>query len=197
MTDGATHTMSLTGRQVGLDDTVAARAARGESRAFAQIVAAHQGRVARVVHRLLGWPDEVEDVVQDVFVAALKSLPSFRGEASLPTWLLAIAVNQCRSHQRRQLVRQKFLAAARRLAAPRAPRTAGSRAMDREKHQLVRQAVRRLPLRLREVVVLHYLEEMPLEGIARVLDLSRSAVGTRLHRARKRLAEDLSGRFEE
>jgi len=197
MSDGSAPTMSVTGREMGPDSSIAARAARGDGGAFAEIVAAHQGRVARLVHRLLGWPDDVDDVVQDVFVAALRNLSRFRGDASLSTWLLTIAVNQCRSHQRRQLVRRKFLAAARRLVRPRASGAASSRAMEQERHQLVRRAVRRLPVRLREVVVLHYLEGMSLEAVAAVLGLSRTAVGTRLHRGRKRLSGQLGESIEE
>ena len=185
------------GRTGDPDGTLAQRAARDGRAVFPDIVAAHQARVARLVHRMLGWSHEVEDVVQDVFLAALEHLPTFRGDSSLATWLTAIAVNKCRSARRRRLLRLRFLSWAR----DRSPRPVGQAAdsgsLRRERHDQVRLAVRRLPARLREVVVLRYLEEMPIGQIAKVLRISPGAVGTRLHRGRLRLAADLSERIEE
>ena len=192
MVDALALTTMTAGRTGDPDGTLAERAARGDRSAFAEIVAAHQARVARLAWRLLGWSHDIEDVVQDVFVAALEHLPGFRGDSSLATWLTAIAVNKCRSARRRRLLRLRF-------ASPgpgRAGRDAGeapdSGLLRRERHRRVRRAVRGLPRRLREVVVLRYLEEMPIEQIAKVLSISPGAVGSRLHRARLRLAADLS-----
>jgi RNA polymerase sigma factor (sigma-70 family) len=189
-------TMTL-GRPGDADKTPGERAAQGGRAAFADIVADHQARVTRLACRLLGWPNDVEDVVQDVFLAALEHLPRFRGDSSLATWLTAIAVNKCRSVRRRRLLRLRLLSWAR----GRLPRQAGQAAdcgpLRRERHEQVRRAVGRLPGRLREVVVLRYLEEMPIEQIAKVLRISPGAVGSRLHRARLRLAAELSGRIEE
>src|SRR5256885_260053 len=79
------------------------RFARGESAAFEEVVALYQSRVSRTVFRLTGWGQrsDVEDIVQEVFLAALNHSRRFRGAASLSTWLTAIAVNKCRSHRRR------------------------------------------------------------------------------------------------
>ena len=72
---------------------------------FDAVVRVYQPRVTPLAYRLLGWcAAEVDDVVQDVFVAVLRGSHAFRGNASLGTWLTAITVNRCRSeHRRRQL----------------------------------------------------------------------------------------------
>ena len=96
----------------GDEAALVARAVSGDRQAVGQLVAAHQQRIARLVQRLLAWPDDVDDVVQDVFVHALRSLARFDGHSSLATWLVRIAINRCRSHQRRRWLRLGFSAAA-------------------------------------------------------------------------------------
>lgn len=152
MVDGVPSTTTTVGPTGGPDasETVAARAARGDRAAFGEIVAAHQGRVARLVSRLLGWSDDVEDVVQDVFAAALEHLPRFRGESNLGTWLATIAVNKCRSVLRRRIVRLRWRSVAAGRPGRHAHGAADSDTLRREKHQQVRRAVGRLPRRLRE-----------------------------------------------
>ncbi len=196
MSNGSTLTMPATNQAAPAGRSVARRGERDDRAALAALLASHRGRVHRLVYRLLGWGDGAEDVVQDVFVAALKALPRFRGEADVATWLTAIAVNRCRSAHRRRAVRRKLLTMVARRWGREPPPPEGL-AVGRETHRAVRAAVRSLPRRLREVVVLRYLEETPMERIAEVLGISRSAVGSRLHRARGLLAAKLNGLIEE
>jgi RNA polymerase sigma-70 factor (ECF subfamily) len=161
-------------------------AAATEADSFDRLVAAEYGYVARLVGRLLGWRRDTDDLVQDVFVSALAAWPRFRGECAVRTWLARIAVNKCRSHNRRRWLRERLFAAWRArqelAAACESPPADSSESMDR-----VRQAVDRLAQRDREVIVLHYLEQMTVTEIAGVLHISRNAVEVRLSRARKRL----------
>ena len=151
----------------------------------------------RLAHRLLGWQDGAEDVVQEVFLSALKSLSKFNGLSSLDTWLTAITVNKCRNHRRKRLLWLKFLTASRN-GRPReldgGPERAGARC---ETAWHGRRAVQDLPAKYREVVVLRYLEEMDMDEICEVLGLARGAVDVRLHRARSRLKDALNGLIEE
>ena len=73
---------------------------RHDYAAFERIVAEHHPRVAGLAYRLLGWADEVDDVVQDVFLKALRNLTGFEGRSRLSTWLTRITVNTCRTHRR-------------------------------------------------------------------------------------------------
>jgi len=160
--------------------------------AFEAVVAAYQERVTRLAYRLLGWSSaaEVDDVVQDVFFAALRHRRRFRGDSSLATWLNAITVNCCRTHQRRQQMRRILP-----LRWGRAPDTeppASEAAASDDAARRVRAAVQALPPRDREVVVLRYFEQLDASAIADVVGLSKNAVEVRLHRARARLAEALA-----
>lgn len=176
----------------------AAAPPQDEAARFALLLLDARGRVVRLVHRLLGWSSaEVEDVVQEVFLAAMTRRSQFRGEAALATWLAAIAVNRCRSHQRGLGRRLRLLAGlasrTRELLAP--PPEEGLQ--EREMLAEVRKAVRELPARAREVVVLRYLEGFSPEQTAEALGLSRGAVEVRLHRARRRLKARLGPFLEE
>jgi len=128
---------------------------------FERIVADHQERITRLVHRLLDGGDGVEDVVQDVFVAALGHLGQFRGESAVSTWLARIAVNRCRSHRRRGRLACRWLPW---LARPAA--SDDHQGQARAIHEEIRRAVGRLPEKYRELIVLHYYEEIPLAEIA-------------------------------
>jgi RNA polymerase sigma-70 factor (ECF subfamily) len=178
-------------RAVPIDDgDLVARHRAGDASAFDDLVARHQDRVAALAHRLLGWPDDVEDVVQDVFLAALKGLPRFGGRSRLSTWLTSITVNACRSRQRRRASWLRRLAGLRGTrdadAWNAAPRSAGFDAGDE-----VRRAVQALPAKYREVVVLRYLEEMSVREVAEAIGLPTNTVEVRLSRARVRLRERL------
>ena len=168
------------------------RVADGAASTFPQLVAQHQARVAGLAYRLLGWRADVEDVVQDVFVTALEYLPGFRGDCRLDTWLYRLTVSQCRRERRRRFFRWRLLRAARDEAEPPAPGAAETQ----ERAAEVRAAVRSLPQRYREVVVLRYLEDLPIEEIALILGLRRNAVEVRLTRARERLRQML-GQWDE
>jgi len=179
------------------DKLLVERFARGDASAFDRIVAMHQGRVARLAYRLLGWPGDVDDVVQEVFLAALRGRRRFRGRASLSTWLTAITINKCRSHRRKRLLQLRLVAGSRAKGSQTPAAPADQQTTDRETLDRVRRAVRVLPARYREVVVLRYLEEMPVETVGEVLRISRNTVQVRLHRARGRLKELLAGLIEE
>src|SRR4051812_48908828 len=151
------------------------RPAAGEAADFQSLVRLHQPAVRRLAHRLLGWRDaEVDDVVQDVFLALLKHLGSLRGEASVATWLMTVTLNRCRSHQRRQWVRMRWV---RSLAKTQATARCDHEDGGRDEVALeVRRAVQALRPRDREVVVLFYLEQLPIAEIAALLGLRNNAV---------------------
>ena len=155
-------------------------------------MATFQSRVERLAHRLLGWrAADVEDAVQDVFLAALTHAGRVRGERGLWSWLATITVNTCRSRMRRAWVLEKVLGRRQRDEGHAPP--ADAHAERGEDLRRVRDAIERLPARDREVIVLHCLEGMRIGDAAEVLGISNTAVHVRLHRARQRLRRELGG----
>lgn len=145
-------------------------------------------RLRRLVHRLLGLRangHELDDLVQDVLLKAWQARSSFRGEATLSTWLTRIAMTTTASHVRRRgIARRLFGWLGHDVAAPAA--NDGAAAAD-ESALLV--ALARLRHDDREVLVLRYLENRAIAELADLLGCSRNAVDARLTRARHRLRE--------
>jgi RNA polymerase sigma-70 factor (ECF subfamily) len=160
--------------------------------AFDRIVDEYSGEIAVLANRLLGWPGEVEDVVQDVLLCAYLGLKKFRWECSLKTWLFTITVNKCRTYRYKRMLRLKIISRAITESSFAQWRAQESTSMDREIFEHVRRAVKALPRKCREVVVLRYLQELPTDEICRILDISNNTLQVRLHRARRVLKRNLA-----
>ncbi len=177
----------------GLERLLVMRFADGDASAFDELVRLHREHVARLAGRLLGWSGDVEDVVQEVFLSAYHGLPRFRSDASLSTWLTTITLNHCRRWlRRRRLWTAAFAWLQRHHESSRWETTNST---DQRLEQ-VRRAMQQLTAHDREVLVLRYLEEMPVDAMAHALGQARNAVEVRLTRARQRLRALLESRPE-
>ena len=177
------------------DETLAARAAAGDDRAFEEIVTRYEGRVFRLACRLTSDTD-APDILQETFLQVHRHLPSFRGESRFGTWLYRIATNASLMHRRARARRPaeslesflpRFDAQGVHVGTP-AELLVASRADELLDRQLLaekaRTAVARLPDLYREAFVLRDLEEMSTSEVAAVLGLEPAAVRQRVHRAR-------------
>lgn len=176
-----------------------ARAVAGEPLALDQLAASHRPAVLRVARHLLGDPAVAEDVTQDVFVRLQLSLPGFRGDAELSTWMYRITLNLCRDHQRKAR-RSKVDGRDLDTALTHAPRVDDRReeAIDAERRRdIVRAAIDRLPDDQKEVVLLRYLSDLSYADIARITATPQGTVASRVFRALKRLGQDLEPRHLE
>jgi RNA polymerase sigma-70 factor (ECF subfamily) len=181
---------------VDADDTLPDRFARGEPAAFDELVRRYHGAVSRLARRLLGWSSDAQDVVQEVFLAALKNATRYRCESTLETWLTTITLNKCRSHRRGLLSHLRLLAGlAARPANPSPP--ADVPAAEADSFRRVQAALQRLSPREREIIVLHYLEQNTPDEIATLLGIRRGAAEVRLSRARARLRDIIGVTGEE
>lgn len=181
------------------DALLVARAARGDVAAFGSLVERYQRPMAALVARMTANPDDVDDVVQELFIRAWKGLPRFRGDAQFSTWLYRIAVNTAIKHRsRRKNDAAVSLSAEERAggldalrAAPDAGPLSGGdpyeAAVARERETQIRRAVHALPEKQRVVIALHYFEGRSCEEIAEILDCSVGTIWSRLHYACKRL----------
>lgn len=166
-------------------------AQRGDRDAFAALYRRH----ARLVHVvLLGTvaPDDAPDLLQDVFLAALRELPRLRDPEAFGGWLVQIARNQARMHHRSQRPLESFDDDVHgRVAA--AERAEDASIEARSDAEYVMRHVRTLPAKLREPLLLRLVEGMSGEEIARVTGLSHGTVRVYLHEAmgllRRRLEE--------
>jgi RNA polymerase sigma-70 factor (ECF subfamily) len=170
---------------------------RGDKSAFDRIVEEHSADIAMLANRLLGWPGDVEDVVQDVFLAAYLGLKKFRCECSLRTWLFSITINKCRSYRLKRMLRLRLFSQAAAKASLTRPHATVKTPTDSETFERVRRAVAALPAKYREPVVLRYLQELPTDEISQIIGISKNALQVRLTRARQRLRQELAELIKE
>ncbi len=174
------------------DNSCPAPPLRPSPATFDALVAEQAPRITRLCYRLLGWRTDVADVVQDVFLAAFRALPTFRGASDVSTWLTRIAVNVCRTHGRRRQLHLRLLSIWRSRSDRTVAPPADAAALGNERAARVRAALQRLPAQAREVLVLRYLEDLSADQIGAILGLSRNAVDVRLNRARQRMKDSLA-----
>jgi RNA polymerase sigma-70 factor (ECF subfamily) len=183
--------------EIPTEQDLAAQFCQGDDSAFDRIVERHSAEVAALANRLLGWPGDVDDIVQEVFVAAFLGLRKFRGECRLRTWLFTITVNKCRSLRFRRRRSSRLV----RIDDPEAvaglDRGSDTAAMDEETFARVRRAVQTLPQKYREVIVLKYLQGLETNDACELLGVTVNTMQVRLNRARARLREQLGDMFEE
>jgi len=176
------------------DELLVRKFNRGDESIFAGIVEQYCADIAVLANRLLGWPGDVEDVTQDVFLSAYLGLKKFRCECSLKTWLFIITINKCRSYRYMRMLQRRQAIPKLRL---RLPPAADKKLMDGEILERIRQAVRVLPANYREPIVLRYLQGLSTQEISRLLGITENTLQVRLTRARKRLRKELAGLIEE
>ena len=183
---GAVAHLTLSVSDAAEHPAVVAGAARADTAvALDEMIGRHGPALSRLIHRLSGWqtPD-CDDLLQDVFVAALRHADRFERRSALPTWLTRIAINAVRAERRRRLTSARhWLTVVRHRMSDSEP--ADHRAEVRDEHSRVAAAMRSLPAKYREVLVLRFLQEMELDAVAEALGLSTNAVAVRLHRAKQ------------
>jgi RNA polymerase sigma-70 factor (ECF subfamily) len=169
------------------DDALAARALAGEAAAFERLVDRHYADCLRYATRMLGDVADAEEVVQDVFVRAFRSLPRYDRRDRFRGWLLRILVNRCRSAGARR-ARRRELAARYGVLREERPVQPGAEDGLGLREELAR-ALGRLPREQREAFLLRHVEELSYEEIARLTGVGVSALKMRVKRAGDRLRE--------
>jgi RNA polymerase sigma-70 factor (ECF subfamily) len=175
------------------------RAQRGDSAAFGPLVQRHQQRVFSLVHHLVRRRDEVEDLVQEIFIKAFRAIRSYSFQSSFATWLSRIATNHCYDYLRHERAsRVSFywqMGEDRQRDLENRVESQAEKELDHEDRTVLRDLVdkllRRAPESDRTILVLKELQDFSVEEMAEVLRLKPTTVKVRLHRARKRMIEDL------
>ncbi len=176
-----------------------ARASRaGDGEAFGRLVARHERSVYGLCLRLLGQPEDARDAAQEAFVRAYESLRGYDPSLAFRPWLLRIARNRCLDLRRRARVRPALRSLdddgseGREAPDPEAV-TADEGLVRAESRRRLEAAIARLPADQREALLLFHQEQLSYREIAAVLEVPQGTVMTWLHRARKRLREELGG----
>jgi RNA polymerase sigma-70 factor (ECF subfamily) len=158
--------------------------------AFEQIVNRYRRMVAALVKGMISDSARAEEIGQDVFLKLYNSLGNFRQEAKLSTYLQKIAMNECRSELRRyKMGKWKMYRQQRELDAEDL-KWSGPQ-YDFERREIITKLLNGLPVKLREVVVLHLVQGNNTRETAEVLNLPEGTVLSRMSRARNLMKEQM------
>ena len=193
---------ALTWSEVGSREaSLIARCAAGDEDACAELVDEHQRLVFQLALNLLGDTQEALDLSQEVFLRVFRTLPSFRGNSTLRTWIYRITVNQAKNRlrwwRRRRRAQQVSLDEHVREHGDLATDAVGS-SPDRVLRQKeignrLREALDRLPFDQRTAIVLREIDGLSYDEIAFSLGVAVGTIKSRLARARESLRAHLRG----
>lgn len=176
---------------------------KGEHLAFKYLVETYQNKVYNTCLSFVHNTQDAEDLAQETFMEVYQSMQSFRKDAQLSTWIYRIAVNKSLDYLRKQKRKKRFgflhsLAGisptleADFLAQKDHP---GLRLENKERAQILFNALDQLPEAQNTAFTLHKLEGLPYEEIAKIMNKSLSSVESLMHRARKNLQKILGNYY--
>ncbi|ARK09641.1 RNA polymerase sigma factor [Fibrivirga algicola] len=171
----------------------------GDESAFRWLVDTYQKRVFRTALAIVPTPEEAEDVAQEVFIEVYRTIASFRGEASLATWLYRLTTSRALKKERDRKRKKRFAFLTSLFDDDEPERydppdfqTPDTVLEANERVQLIGRAVQSLADTQKVAFTLHYQEELSYQEIADVMQTSVSAVESLLFRARQTLRKKLT-----
>jgi RNA polymerase sigma-70 factor, ECF subfamily len=165
-----------------------ARVCRGERAAFALLVDAHAKSIFNLAFRMTGSRQDADDLAQETFFRAYRTLNRFDPERKFFTWLYTIALNVVRNHLKSRPERMARMVRTDRPAAnPVDPANPEELFLGREKERLLEICLQKLPSDLKEAIVLRFYQGLTFDEIATISDSSVSAVKMRAYRGLERL----------
>jgi RNA polymerase sigma-70 factor (ECF subfamily) len=176
--------MESKGREDGPCDGDTSLAAAGDETAFSRLMEKNAGMLYRVCRTILRSEADCTDAVQETVIAAWRNIARLKNGSSFSAWVARICINRCYSIARKRRPTEP-------LGDHAAPAQRSDERLD------VMKAVAGLPENMRLAVVFHYFEDWSVEEAARALGTHPGTVKSRLHRARRLLAERLYDYEEE
>jgi RNA polymerase sigma factor (sigma-70 family) len=165
------------------DEELACRSQTGDTTSFEELVVRYEGRLLRYLEQRCGNRHDAEDLAQKSFVAAYRALARFDARRPFRAWLFVIAQRQAFSHGRRR--KMEGLPPEEQWPAP---LESGSRDHGPDVWALARS---RLPGNLFDALWFRYAEDMTVSEVAQAMDVTGLHARVLLHRARKRLADEV------
>lgn len=180
--------MTNEGKDRVLFEWLALRCQAGDPVAFNDLIAVMERPLLYYATSLVGSQDAALDVLQDVWLKVVRSIRILRDPGSLKPWLYAIthgvAVDRIRRDYRRDKAEQAELDDRLTLEEP---------SFDQEDAVAVHNALSRMSIKQREVLVLHFLEDLSIAEIANVIGISEGTIKSRIHYAKRQLKQILEG----
>jgi RNA polymerase sigma-70 factor (ECF subfamily) len=177
------------------DWTLVQRVQAGDVRAFDQLIVKYRERLFAIVYNLTSNREDASDLAQEAFIKAFRSISHFKGQSSFFTWLYRIAVNAALTHLKRSRLRKFFsfenldqeVSQTEIMEVLSERMQTDKSTMVKELQEKLNEALQRLSLKHRTVVVLFEIEGLSHLEIAQVMNCSEGTVRSRLHYAKQQL----------
>jgi len=155
-----------------------------DEQAFNKLVHENHQRIYGLFRRMVGSHAEADDLTQETFIKVYQSLPKFRQESSVETWIYRLAINKGLNYLRRMKIRKTLGLEFADTAAE-----SGESKMDRSDRNLLRRVIAKLPPRQQMVVILRSFQELSFKEIAAVLNMTENAAKVNFSHAIKNLRQ--------
>ncbi len=165
---------------------------RGDQASWERLYLSYRPYVARALFRVVGKCDELQDLVQTVFVRVLKGLEGFEGRAKLSTWLCAISTNVAMEYIRKAKKNRVVFDEMAPLRLVDSSPSPAHRAVQSSEMAQLKKALTKLSKKKRIVLLMHDLMQVPAEEIAGILNIPHATVRTRLFHARRETASRMA-----
>jgi RNA polymerase sigma-70 factor, ECF subfamily len=171
------------------DREIVGRVLAGDDSAFGRIVTRWQGPLVTLAYRFTRDTGRAEDLAQEAFLRAYRTLKSWRGDSAFSTWLFALALNLFRSELRRIPPRTVSIDDVGEL---RDGRSGAQETDPSDRDRAVRAAVQALPAKYREAMIVFYFHRSDVAVTSKTLGIPEGTVKARLHRGRELLRRKLT-----
>lgn len=177
------------------DEMIASRVQSGEAEAFSLLLERYEKKITRYARKFLSHPDDIKDIVQDVFIKAYINIKSFDSSRKFSPWIYRIAHNEfINAIKKKKSERISFIDLDILLPHPAAAETADADVDRKDLRRLLDECLGKIPVKYREPLVLYYFEEMNYREIGDVIHLPVSTVGVRLQRGKTLLKKIIGHR---
>ncbi len=178
------------------DEEVIRRVLQGETALYEIVMRRHNQRLYRTIRAILG-NDDVEDIMQEVYLQAYRRLDQFRGESAFLTWLTRIAIRRAISHKRRLHSKNEQFETEHEMTTRADNRASGpeKQAFDVEVRKILESAIDAMPARYRTVLILRDVEGLSTAETAECLHITVESAKVALHRARRRIRGLITQQF--
>lgn len=182
------------------DNEIISEVVAGNTNLFAILTERYNQQLFRVIRGYLNNEDDVKDVMQSAYIKAFENLEQFRGEAQFSTWLIRIAINEAL----KKIKSQKNFSDINDVTNPekfdqkeRSASTPESKVINDDMNKHLEKAIDTLPPKYRSVLIMREIEQMSTRETAEKLEITRSNVKVRLHRAKNMLRDELTDMLRE
>lgn len=183
--------------QANLDDNALVKLIQaGEVDLFAVIIERYQGKLFAYLYRLIGNREEAEDLLQNVFIKAFENMQSYDAERKFSSWIYRIAHNEAVNFIKRKSLKrfiswEDITSTKDKLAGNGSEDGADDLWLRKEAIGEIDEAINRLPIKYKQVLILRYYSEKSYEEISEILQKPVNTVGTLINRAKKKMAEEM------